>query len=326
MAQHEHDHTHTHDTDTFYLDQICMIGISGAFGAVCLALYFWQTPMLNLLLGPQFHGFVLFSGITLVVIALIRGATLWRQAGRAGHVHEHDHDHERAHAGHDCCHDHDHAHAHDHHHHGLGHDHHHDHDAADHDHGWAPWRYVLLLVPIILFLLGLPNKGPKADEVEVKVDTTKEAIAYSGLVGVAPLAEGPLLTYLAAMYAGEAGEVTEVAFKDLVDDISPYVLEKHQNTTIRVRGQFNPALGSDRVFQLVRYRIKCCGADAIPVRIPVLTRDSISSRSDLKNGDWVKVTAVVDFQPTGGGYRTVLRVMDLKNVQKGTPDPYPYLQ
>src|SRR5438445_166391 len=35
--------------------------------------------------------------------------------------------------------------------------HHHDHDEADHDHGWAPWRYVVVLVPIILFLLGLPN-------------------------------------------------------------------------------------------------------------------------------------------------------------------------
>ena len=27
----------------------------------------------------------------------------------------------------------------------------HDHGHGDHDHDWAPWRYVLLLVPIILF-------------------------------------------------------------------------------------------------------------------------------------------------------------------------------
>jgi hypothetical protein len=337
MSHHEHDHSHTHDADTFYLDQICMVGVSGAFGAVCLAMYFWQTAMLNLLLGPQFHGFVLFSGVALLFIALVRGATLWRQAGRTGHAHahehEHDHEHEHAHAIQDGSHEHgvsahEHGHAHGHHHHHHGHDdHHHDHDAADHDHGWAPWRYVLLLVPIVLFLLGLPNKGPQADTVAVHVDLTNEAAVYSGLIASAPAVEGQLLTYLAAMYLADSGEVTEVPFQNLLDDAnSADMREKYRNTTIRVRGQFVPALGSDRLFRLVRYRIKCCGADAIPVPIPALTRDSLASRSDLKSNVWVKVTAAVDFQKTGGGYAPVLRVMDLKGIQTGTPDANPYLQ
>src|SRR5207249_2987099 len=126
-----------------------MVGISGAFGAICLALYITSilspsTSMLGLLLGPQFHLFVLGSGIALVVVAGIRGVSLWRRVGQPAHVHDHHHDQDHAH-GHDhgeqgCCgehHHHDHAHAH--------HEHHHDHSAEDHDHGWAPWRYVLLL-------------------------------------------------------------------------------------------------------------------------------------------------------------------------------------
>ncbi|MSQ93576.1 MAG: hypothetical protein EXR98_03360 [Gemmataceae bacterium] len=110
-----------------------------------------------------------------------------------GHAHDHDHDHPHEHkhpapaktplelavvpapahvhgpaCGHEhapgeaCGHDHSHEHSHEHH----AHEHHigkahvePDHDeAADHDHGWAPWRYVVILVPIILFLLGLPNR------------------------------------------------------------------------------------------------------------------------------------------------------------------------
>ena len=92
MSEHYHDHDHDHDHhdgDTYYLDQICMVGISGAFGAICLALYIQNAraaddaqSMLRLLLGPQFHLFVLGSGIALVLVATVRAVMLWRSAGR----------------------------------------------------------------------------------------------------------------------------------------------------------------------------------------------------------------------------------------------------
>src|SRR5262249_34105909 len=165
----DHHHTHEHTEDSYYLDQLCMITMSAAFGGICLAMFFWKTDMLTRLLGPQFHLFVLISGCTLIGLAVLRAASLWVQAGREKHAHEHAH-HEHAHpehedeahchdhgaGGHDHGHDHAHTHSHAHHH------HHHDHGPEDHDHNWAPWRYVVLLVPVILFLLGLPNKGPKA--------------------------------------------------------------------------------------------------------------------------------------------------------------------
>jgi uncharacterized membrane protein YraQ (UPF0718 family) len=146
--------------------------------------------MLQNLLAVQFHLYVLLSGIALVVIAFARGAILWHQSRdpsfKPGHDHDHDHAHDHAHEhqhaiqeksalqlavvpahvhGPDCGHDHDHEHHHHEHAAPLApakvHDHaHHDHDEADHDHGWAPWRYVVILVPIILFLLGLPNAPP----------------------------------------------------------------------------------------------------------------------------------------------------------------------
>src|SRR5712691_4220055 len=107
MPEHHHDHTHDHahahhDGDTYYLDQICMVGISGAFGAICLALYIQNArateesqSMLRLLLGPQFHLFVLGSGIALVLVAAVRAVMLWRSTGRPAHAHtHHDHHHE----------------------------------------------------------------------------------------------------------------------------------------------------------------------------------------------------------------------------------------
>jgi uncharacterized membrane protein YraQ (UPF0718 family) len=190
-ASHDHGHSHDHDgTDTYFIDQLCMVGLSGAFGMICLCLWFWQTEMLAILLADQFHIYVLLSGIALVVIAMTRGAILWFQSRDAEFLHSlqhhhHHHDHEHEHApvtvgaaacghehgpGESCAHDHaiaDHEHA-------IGHAHAHhdahdagahgDHDEEDHDHGWAPWRYVVILVPIILFLLALPNRAANIND------------------------------------------------------------------------------------------------------------------------------------------------------------------
>ena len=195
---HDHDHSHEHavgpshdhshdEGDSYFIDQLCMVGLSGAFGVICLCLWLWQTvfkkpdqqAMLGNLLAPEFFPFVLASGVGLVIIAFTRGWILWHQSRdpvflkSREHHHDHDHAHEHAHAiqeksplqlavttapphehGPACDHDHDHAgpqvHVHP-----PGHA---DHDEGDHDHGWAPWRYVVILVPIILFLLGLPNR------------------------------------------------------------------------------------------------------------------------------------------------------------------------
>ncbi|HYV39194.1 MAG TPA: hypothetical protein VE988_26135, partial [Gemmataceae bacterium] len=214
-------HDHSHDTDTYYLDQLCMVGITGAFAGICLTLYFFNTDMLKLLLQDDFHPLILAAGVTLLIVTLVRAAVLWRAAGKksAAHVHDHAHEHhhhDHAHDHHDhahCDHDHHHEHveAHDHHHHhgeACGHDHHHEHiqpavatyhspalpmvahdhghahDSDDgHDHGWAPWRYVVLLVPMMLFLLGLPNKAMPLGNPGTG-DVSQEAAQAARLVGL----------------------------------------------------------------------------------------------------------------------------------------------
>ena len=83
-----------------------MVGLSGAFGMICLCLWFSQLlmpdspmgKMLGNMLANTFHLYVLLSGFALVIIAFTRGAILWRQSRdpkfAGGHHHDHDHHHD----------------------------------------------------------------------------------------------------------------------------------------------------------------------------------------------------------------------------------------
>src|SRR5207302_8246377 len=120
---------------------------------------------------------------------------------------------------------------------------------ADHDHGWAPWRYVVILVPIILFLLGLPDKPPSI-------------MAREGSdIALATLPE--LACFGAAYDAAEALKATSdkakpVDFKLLeVMASAPDRIEYWKNKVVEVRGQFSPVRGTDRQFMLVRLKISC---------------------------------------------------------------------
>ena len=341
--------SHIHEeSETYYLDQLCLIALSGAFGGVCLTLYFWQVPMLNLMLGPQFHGFVLASGVLLLVLAGIRAVILWKAAGQAKSslalVHDHAHGHEHHH--HENC-DHNHDHGHDHHH-GHSHDHDHGHSHDGHDHDWAPWRYVVLLLPIMLFLLGLPNKGPAVHGASTPVDLTNESIGYATLVagGALPLqqvtpaailsskfvmAEQDVIANLQkwrfapTMSADSSALAETLDFKRLesaardADSRSEW-----DGKWITVKGQFAPNRQNDHQFSLVRFQIRCCGADAVRLNVPMVCKESLQ---DTKEGEWVNVTGRIRFQRHGDSkFITVLQVPSRQAVAPTGPDPAFYLQ
>jgi hypothetical protein len=368
---HGHSHDHDHEGDSYFIDQLCMVGLSGAFGMICLCLWFLQSNMLALMLGPQFHLYVLLSGFVLVTLAGIRGVILWNQSRDPnfkgdhdhahhdhGHAHEHHH-HEHAIAsgapthsavqtelplaahGASCGHDHahgescghDHAHAHGHavpHTHGHHH-HHHDHDAADHDHNWAPWRYVVILVPIILFMLGLPNKPPSivAGQGESIVAISPEAETYVRLtsLGEDPLSQVILLgSYAnAAHYEDKNAQFVEkVDYKTLEGMANSAGLRADwKGKTIEVRGQYSPMNGSSQIFQLVRLKISCCANDAVQLNVPMVCSENITG---IALSDWVKVQGRVDFRESNGAFRTVVIVSKAKNIEKCPPDTNPYIQ
>lgn len=316
---HVHHHHHTAE-DTYYLDQLCMIALSAAFGAVCLSLYVWQRGMLNLLLGAQFHVFVLLSGAVLLAMSLVRGAALWISVGKreTNHVHNNEHLHDHEH------HDHEHDHVHDE---CCGHEHNHDH-AHGHDHPWAPWRYVVLLIPIILFMLGLPNKPPKATAgAGADMLARQEAAGYVTLVaGGVDLWQTLLVTHVLGGEAAESTSAFPLDFKTLESlAANPGAREDWKGKMIRVKGQYAPL--STRVFELVRYRIQCCAGDAVAYRVPVGCKEEVK---DVKPNSWVEVTGRIDFRkrsPTSDSYMTVLMAPSRAAVNdRIPPDLNPYLQ
>lgn len=356
-------HHHSHDNDeTYFIDQLCMVALSAAFGAICLSLYFWQVGMLNRLLGQQFHVFILASGIVLLLLAAVRGAVLWVQVGKTtAHEHGHDHTHEPAPTlvdgtegtltstcAHDTCHDghdhghhhhdhghdhhhhhhhhHDHHHHHEHHHH--EHDHHHhshgDHDASDHEHGWAPWRYVVLMIPVIFFLVGAPSKGPRAQAVTIDLtrDVSKQAKTAATWLALGP----PSLEQLALVHVAHrrnTEKASEIDFKTLEGAAAKEGMRNFwTGKRVKVRGQFVPDRRSNKVFSLARFRIQCCGADAVQLNVPILAEVPIEG---IHPNDWILVTGEVDFYEVDGVYRTLLRLHLREDLQKTEPDINPYI-
>jgi hypothetical protein len=364
-------HKHDHHDETYYLDQLCMIALCGAFAAIALALYFWQRPMLTLMVGKQFHEFVLWSGIALLVMVVTRAVVLWISVGRtqpAGHTHDHHHHHEH---GPGCNHDHDHHHEHAHEHahavqvgataaagpttphqhavqpegqgvglglplvaahshaepHSHAHDHGHDHG---HSHDFAPWRYMVLLVPVVLFLLGLPNKPPTVKDVhhgDLSAEATRQGALSAGTV----LSAGPMVldnVVLVAAVAGQRslGKAKDIDFKTLeAAAYTPDERDYWRGRVVSVRGQFAPVARSNRVFTLVRLKINCCAADAIQLNVPIVSEEPLK---DLDRGQWIKVTGRIDFraEPGTSRYMTILRLPDQSYIVPVDPDPDPYIQ
>jgi hypothetical protein len=299
-------HTHSvEDRNVYYIEQLCTIGFCGALGIVQILLYHYKV--LEIILTSKFHIWVLLSGIVLTALAVIRAAVLWVSAGQHNHTqshdcgHDHSHDHEHAH-GHDHVHEHSteqgivaaehvHSHACDHSHDEQAHEHVHNHVDCGHEHGWAPWRYVVLLLPILLFLMGMPWPAEAVPD-----DAPEEA-------GVLPL-----------------------AFKDLEQAAATEQSRKYwDGKLVRVKGQYGPGR-SDRNFSIFRMKMTCCAADAYPLNVTIVSPEALPA--EKLQGQWVNVTGQISFAvpPGRDEYVTILKMRKLDDVKLTSPDSRPFLQ
>jgi uncharacterized repeat protein (TIGR03943 family) len=259
-----HDHSHG-DRNAYYLNQLFTIAVCGALGGVAVML--WWNGTLKLLLHPKFFLWVLLGGITLLMLVVLRAVAVWRSVDELAAVPDHTHDHDYCGHGHDhdhghCHHDHDHDHAHDH-----GHDH-------GHEHGWAPWRYVVLLLPVVLYFLNLPNQGFSADAGGIDLSE----LSLNGQASVS-----------------SRGQVT-VGFVELQQaSLTPESREYYEGKTVTLTGQYK---GHDsKRFTLVRYKIACCAADAVPLNAVIMVNDKSSEKvdPDTYRDKWVQVTGRIRF-------------------------------
>jgi hypothetical protein len=289
---------HHHDNATeYYIEQLIGVGISLSIAYVCIMLW-WPFPIyggegqiisygnkLSIILHPKFHFWVLTGSIILLGIVSIRVIALWLESGKLksaskqDHVHgpdcdhdhdkthDHDHDHNHVH-GPDCNHDHDHSHEHGHNHESPGHA-----DCGhDHSHGSAPVRFIVLLLPIVLFFLNVPNE------------------VFSNVKGV------DLSQFSEVASVAEKGIDFNVGFLQLeMASMTQESRNHYEGKTVRLIGKY---VGEEeKRFSLIRFKINCCAADAVPLNAVMMVDPNSTEKLSWKKyaNKWVQVTGRVHF-------------------------------
>lgn len=339
---HSHAHSHGEESGNYFLDQLFTILVCGALGLVAILMY--RSGMLGRILVPMFFIPVLVGGIVVMLLALIRAVAVWQLAGNAKkeaaaptHDHAHDHGHNHSH-GHDHGQAHNHSHSHGNEHsHGeaCGHDHAHgeacghDHGGAkqgedehdhDHDHGWTPLRYGILLIPVILFFLGLPRSGFVSEK---RFGADREAEATNPKrVALAALAGSPVMMPVLRKLEPE---VRQLPFKELATVAgSPSRQELYEGDIGVIRGQFMPLkVGGGNYFTLFRMNMTCCAADAVPLEVRIESPDGQDLQSRVRNGDWIWVRGIISFQriETDGKKKwiPVITLLSNNDISEATP-------
>lgn len=303
---HAHAHAHAEGEGTYFLDQLFTILACGALGLV--AILMWQTGVLSRILVPMFFKWVVAGGVVILLMACIRAIAIWQLAGarraaeaqaeaadyRDDHGHSHGHAHSHSHSeGTEADGAHEHSHGtvreHDH---GHSHGHAHSHAGADdgHDHGWAPWRYMVLAIPVFLYFLGLPRAG--VSEWERNRNTGSGLQSGSLRKSVALLAGG-------LAYPKTQPRTLQLRFNELTEAAAlPVRHEAYEGDIGVIRGQFSPR--NDREFSLFRVKMTCCAADAVFLETRILAPDSSTLRG-IQPNQWVQVEGVISFQQNEKG-------------------------
>ena len=325
-----HTHEHAHEDSNYYLDQLCTVGVCAALGMVAILLY--RSNGLTILAG-SFQTWVLGGGIVLLLVSIIRGVTLWKSVPPAvvsvvheqdhGHSHGHGHAHEHEH-GPDCDHEHDHGPSH-------GHEHA---PGDDHSHGFMPVKYVVMLLPITLFFLGMPNQEFNQAYYNSSIQRSQGFLppllhkwfpdSYESVFGKPELKEGPALDLEGSGLIADKGHIA-LDFKELAKAAATQdQREYYEGKTGSLKGQFTPT-NNDRIFTMVRMKITCCASDAVPLNVAILSPEVVSGIGTL---EWIEVTGQIQFkkQKNSEEFVPILQLSSLDGIKrKVAPETNPYL-
>lgn len=241
-----------------------------------------------------------------------------------GHEHAHSHGHEHSHShGHEHSHSHGHEHGHSHgheHSHSHGHDHAHAHGGGhdDHDHGWAPWQYAVLIIPAVLYFLELPVDGHNLtklnrdlQEVDLDPGVANQRLAFAHVAGSAVLP-----TF-------KKKGIRHLKFSDLSVIASRKASrDDFEGATVVMKGQFRRSERKDNEFQLFRVMVNCCGTDAITLRALIVAPEPLQGYQMM---EWVEITGEMSFQQIRGTnqYLPVITLPTMEGIQRIAPPSDP---
>lgn len=300
---HSHAHSDGEGDGTYFQDQLFTVLLSAGIGIVAILMY--RSNMLARILVPAFWLPVLIGGITVLLLAIVRAVALWQLAGKAepapvpvehDHGHSHSHSHSHSHGDEPCGHDHAHKGPceHDHSHGAKDNSHapHGDDEEShdDHDHGWSPWKYIVLSIPIVLFALNLPKSGFSESRLDKEIkggalQQSPKRLALAAFAGSSVMTK--------VLRKTEPLDRT-LRFKELIEIAAVSRMQAEYEGDIgTLRGQFYKLPGTDREFTLFRVNMTCCAADSVILETRIIAPEAVN---DYKPGDWVSVRGTISFQ------------------------------
>lgn len=312
-------HSHHHSLKDYFTEQLLTLLVCGAFGFTAIQLY--RQDRLTKLLNPDFFPWVLGGGIAILLMVVFRMIAVWKEAGEyqanAAHVHGADCNHVNI-TGND--------------------DHDHDHGDHSHDMSWFLARMLILFFPVGLFLLGLPNGSlgaPRDNDRALGGDTLKD-LAKDATIEEVENQGGTLVRMLKTKTGLRILEKTlpngevklelmrgensiAMKFSELND--AAYDAGKReslQGEQLVLEGHFKPM--ADKEFALYRYKMTCCAADAVPLKVRIIVPQALSG---YKESEWVQVKGQIQFIqiPGKNDYVPVLLVADINDIKKDRPAP-----
>jgi hypothetical protein len=315
----------------YFTEQLLTILVCGALGFVGIEMY--RNDMLRHILAPPFHTPVLVGSIGVLVLVAVRAVAVWREAGelqpadgmscQENHVHSAACNHlpglPAGAAAEEVVDD-------------PGH---------SHDMSWVFARMLVLVFPVALFALGVPNSSfSKEGQMRLAGNdaaldaATIEALAKESGTTVQEQtheADGTTVRTLRTatglmlrettpsgggkpVYAVVAQAGVPMSFNELNEAaLDSGKREALAGQTAILEGRFKRL--SDKEFTLFRLKMTCCGADAVPLKVRIVAPQAVNGRQDF---DWVRVKGVIQFIKAPGQerYTPVLRLPDITDVQE----------
>ncbi len=179
----------------------------------------------------------------------------------------------------------------------------------------------MLCLPIVLFFLGLPNGGFKSVKA-MEVEDSNRAVSDTTVAMIVSPITWP--NFAMCMFVGFRGDVIELNFKELESwATNDNQREAFEGRTGRLKGQF--VLGkTPNTFGLVRFKMTCCAADAIPLNVAIISPVSVA---DIKAMSWVQVTGQIQFRKRKDReeYVPVLKLRSRQDIEPTDRVEDPYL-
>lgn len=331
-----HNHTGCQSPKDYFTEQLLTILVCGGLGFVAIQLYL--NDMLKHILAPQFHVPVLIGGIAVLFLIVIRAVSVWREAGELVPVDSNDPTCQQNHIHTAACNhlpglpgapntDEN-----------LVDDHGHSHDMS-----WVFARMLILVFPVTLYFLDIPNAGLSP---EAQARSLEGEVAFAGGASLSDLAatateekkeelpNGSIVRLLrtekgiqiqettekgkAPTYTVVAQAGTEMRFNDLTEAaFSEEKRKSYEGTTAILEGRFKAL--SDKEFTLFRQKMTCCGPDAVMLKVRIIAPQAVN----MNYFDWVRVKGVIDFIKTpgpDGRFVPVLRLQDVTDIQLIPPN------